>query len=221
MATYLDMQERIADDYVNESITSAQIKNAIQGAIRHYERRPFYFNQKINASFNTVSGQEYYGAAALSDIPAIVEIRSATVSVSGSKSNLTGVDFGEIGDAQTGSQTGIPYAYSYFSQQIRLYPIPSAAYPITLSYIYKLAALSADADENAWTNDAEELIRQAAKIRIALDTLQSPDLASNAESLRKVAFDELLAENRRRMSKKLLTTNLPSSSSSLDVRSGA
>lgn len=198
MTTYAIMRARIADEYVNESITTAQINSAIQTAIKHYERKPFFFNQKTG-TFATVASQEYYSSSDNADIDDIVHIFAATVTDNSLKTKLFPVDFGAMDECQDGSVTGLPEQLAYFKQQIRLYPIPDAVYTVTLAYVYRFAALSADGDSNAWTTDAEELIRQRAKRTLALDILHADDLAGRAGALEQEALSELMAEGRRRL----------------------
>lgn len=198
MTTYSVMRSRIADELANDGdISTAQINYAIQDTIKQYERRPWWFNQKV-ASFSTVNGQEYYGAADLADIPKIVQIIAATITVNGLKAPMRAVDYLTIDDEQDGSVSGEPRVFASFREEIRLYPIPSAAHTVTLSYIYRLAELSADGDTNAWTTDAEELIRQGAKRRIGLNYLESEEVAARFAVMEREAFAELQAENRRR-----------------------
>ena len=197
MTDYSTMRTRIADELANDGdITSAQINYAIQDTIKQYERRPWWFNQKT-ATFSTVDGQEYYSSSDLSDIPDIVQIIAATVT-NNLKGPLKPVDYLTIDDEQDGSVEGEPRVFAYFKENIRLYPIPDAVYTITLSYIYRLTALSADGDSNAWTTDAEELIRSGAKRRIALNYLESETVAARFAVMEREAFTEMLAENRRR-----------------------
>jgi hypothetical protein len=197
MTDYATMRTRIADELANDGdITSAQINYAIQDTIKQYERRPWWFNQKT-ATFSTVDGQEYYSSSDLSDIPDIVQIIAATVT-NNLKGPLKAVDYLTIDDEQDGSVEGEPRVFAYFKENIRLYPIPDAVYTITLSYIYRLTALSADGDSNAWTTDAEELIRSGAKRRIALNYLESEVVAARFAVMEREAFTEMLAENRRR-----------------------
>lgn len=219
MTTYAIMQARIADDFINESITTAQIKNAIQTAISNYENTPLYFNQKI-ATFSTVAAQEYYGSTDLADIPNIVKIRSAEVTISGNRRPLTPVDYNQIDDNQNGAVTGAPYWYAPFAQQLRFYPLPDAAYPVKLSYIYKFAALVADADTNAWMTDGEELVRQCAKRRLALDILHSNDMAARCRSLEDEAFDGLRQETRQRLPNTTLKMPAMMQQSAYDIYRG-
>ena len=200
--TYINMINRIQDELVNESLTVAQIKNAIGSAISDYENVTFFFNVKYGTAsaptFTTVSGQEYYTVTDQADIPNIVKIVSASTTVSGYNSPLYSRDYAWIDANQTGLATGSPQYYAYFAQSIRLYPIPDAAYKVNLDYTYKFADLVADADTNAWMNDGEEMIRQAAKYRIAMDILHVDDIAGRCRRMEIDAYDGLLEENRNR-----------------------
>ena len=133
-----------------------------------------------------------------------MQIDAATVTNGGNKSPLRAVDYLTIDDSQDGSIISEPYLFAVYKENIRLYPIPDAAYTVTLSYVYRLTTLSADGDENAWTDDAEELIRQCAKRRIALNYLMTEEVASRFAGLEREAFMEMMAENRRRRPNTLL-----------------
>jgi hypothetical protein len=198
MSDFATMRTRIADELANDGdITTAQINYAIQDTIKQYERRPWWFNQKT-ATFPAIASREYYGSADLADIPNIVQIIAATVTVSSMKAPLKALDYVAIDDEQDGSVVGEPRVFASFKNEIRLFPIPNDAYTITLSYIYRLTALSADADTNAWMVEAEELIRSGAKRRIALNYLESEEVAARFAVMEREAFTELQGENRRR-----------------------
>jgi len=205
---YGDMKTRIADE-IADSTLSSQIILAIKSAIQFYERQEFYFNTKTG-TFSTVAAQEYYGSAANTDIPSIIKILSANVNSGGYKYPLTGVPFASIEEAQDGARTYIPETYAYFNGQVRLFPIPNDVYTVTMAYVYRLTELSADADENAWTDDAEELIRQRAKRLIATDVLRDIDMAQAASALEIEALNALKKETRLRRSVLTLRTDMPS-----------
>lgn len=208
MANYGDMKSRIADEIADSTLTS-QIVLAINSAIKHHERREFYFNTKVG-TFLTVAAQEYYGSAANADIPSIIRILGMKVTSGGYKYDVTGSPFSEIDSAQDGTLTGTPRNYSYFSERIRLYPIPAAVETITMAYVYRLTALSADSDSNAWTDDAEELIRQRAKLILATDTLRDIDMAQAAGVMESTALNALLKETKLRKGVSSLTNDMPS-----------
>ncbi len=204
MTTLGTMRERIADELLDQGeLTDAQIDRSIQTAIKHYEREGFWFNSKVG-TFSTVVDQERYGVAANADIPYIVRVDSMqSQSGSGTKTRVQQVDNGLIEDVQDGSVTGEPEQFSRYGSEIRLYPIPSAVYTMTMSYVYKLPALSADADTNAWTDECEELIRQSAKRLIAQDILYSPEIVSMAAQAEAVAHARIRKENRTRQAQVL------------------
>lgn len=58
MATYGDMQARIADELARTDL-AAEIQNEIQTAISYYENERFWFNEG-QWTFNTVNAQELY-----------------------------------------------------------------------------------------------------------------------------------------------------------------
>ena len=194
MTTYAIMKARIADEFVNESITTAQIENAIKTAIKHYEREGFWFNQKTG-TFATVASQETYASADNADIPYIVRIDTMRSSFGNILKPLTNE---QIEDMQDGSIEGSPGFYTRYENEIRLYPIPDTAYTITMGYVYKLTTLAADADTNAWTDECEELTRQAAKRILCTDILMQDDMAQRYAELERVAYDRIRKENKER-----------------------
>lgn len=220
MTTFGIMQAAIADEMANDgALTTAQIQTAIKRSIADYEGRPWWFNQKI-ATFSTVASQEYYGSSDLSDIPNIVRIIAANVNNAGVKTPLRDAEYIDIDEEQWSGSIALPRWYSVFTNQIRLFPIPAAAYTVTLSYIYKFATLSADADTNAWMTDGEELIRQAAKKRIAVDYLSADDLATRFKAMEMEAYDSLLEEDRNRRPKKTLSIPAMVPHSTFNINTG-
>jgi hypothetical protein len=208
--TYGALKTRIADE-IADSTLSSQIILAIETAIKFYERKEFYFNAKTG-TFVTVAAQEYYGSAANTDIPNIIRILDPMKATSsGYKYDIGIVPFSEIDTAQDGNRTGRPEDAAYFAEQLRLYPIPDAVYTVTMAYIYRLPALVEDANENAWTEDAEELIRQRAKMIIAADVLRDVDMYNAAKEFEKDAYKALREETRSRRSVSRLRTDIPAS----------
>lgn len=218
MATFLGMQTDIMDELADQgTITTDQVKKAIWRSIEFYQRRDWWFLQKT-ATFNTVIGQEYYGAAALADIPNIRNI--VTLKRTANDLTLLGVDNDEIEAAQDGNSTGTPCQFAYWESQIRLHPVPVVVEQLKITYFRRLPALSADSDSNAFTTEAEELIRQAAKRRIALDVLHDEGLATRCTASEKLAYDELLSENAQRTAKKIRTSDIPPLRHSFNIETG-
>ena len=210
ITTFVTMQTRIADELLDSgALSTNQIKNAILTAVKHYERKAWWFNQKVG-TFSTVAAQELYTSSDLADIPKIVIIESMLMgSSSTTKAPLRPLDNFNIDELQDGSVTGDPEFYARFADKIRLYPIPSAVRTMTVSYVYKLTALSADGDTNAWTDECEELIRQSAKRILATDIIHDDDLANRFGQLEQICLDNLRNEYRTRMSQGISRVEWP------------
>lgn len=171
MSTYGIMKARIADDLARTDLTS-NIATAILDAIKHYERKRFYWNEAI-ASFSTVVGQEWYSSTDASWIPNIVELDSLRISISGRPWPLAAKTMDDMEFLTAGTATnGDPSAYCYYRQQIRLYPVPNQVRTMSAAYVQRFTTLSADSDTNAWMTDGEALIRTRAKILLWEDTIR-------------------------------------------------
>jgi hypothetical protein len=208
MTTYVALQNRISMEIRTISAASSsgiqdQIKAAILSAVAFYAREPFFFNT-TTGTFNTVVDREYYSSSDFSDLTNVVTINSMSVTQNGVKRPVKPLDFVKIDDAQTGEVKAIPEYYAYYKQNIRLYPIPDAVYTMTLAYVYKLTALSLDADSNAWTTDAEELIRCHAKADIYENLLKEYDAADRMKLRAAQVMASLKRETRLRRSNNML-----------------
>lgn len=182
MTTYAVMRSRIADELARGDLTT-QIASAIQSAIKHHERKRFYFNEVIG-TFSTVNAQEWYSSTDAAWIATAVDIDSLRVTISGRPFPMDKRTMAEMEDVSAGAtMTGTPSDWCYYRQQVRLYPTPNGVYTVTGSYIQRLTALSADGDSNAWTTDAEELIRLRAKIILFRDVIRDTGAFQEAERL--------------------------------------
>lgn len=199
MSTLSQMRSRIADDF-DRSDLSTQIDRAINRAIEHYESERFWFNEKIS-TFNTVASQENYSSSDTS-ITDIAEIDLVQITISGRKYTLTPRTYDYIKAMNGGGTTGEPEDYCYYQENFYFSLIPNAVRTITVSYQQKYSTLSADADTNDFTTDAEDLIEYHAKADIYLNILHEEDRASQAIAARDMALTAL-----RKKTEKLISTN--------------
>lgn len=198
MGTLADLKSRIALELARTDL-SAQIANAVNDAIKYYGRERFWFNQSRNITFVTVNGQQAYGATEQALIPNLIKIDG--IFFSDEKYPLdrySATDFEMLTGGSTAN--GRPYAFTYTDNQIFLYPTPNAAYTLRLYAHYRLPVL-ADGDTNAWTDDAEELIRTHAKQILYLDALEDDQGAARMS----VKIPELLAVLRAETSSRMGT----------------
>jgi len=203
--TYGAMIDRIESEIGRSDLTN-DVKNAIQSAIRHYERKRFYFNEFID-SLSVSSDQEYYTSADYSSLNLVVEIDSLTIDIESATYPLVERSWSYIEQAQSRSgYTGDPTDYVRYAQRLRLYPIPDQGRTLHISGVKKLATLSATTDSNAWTADGEALIRSRAKAELYLHKIQKPEKAQVMNLAEENALRELEAETNKYISSKIKAT---------------
>jgi hypothetical protein len=162
MTTYATMRTRIADEIARSDLTS-NINAAILSAIEHHKDERFWFNE-LRDTASTVSGTQNYLMPDSSAERPLIRADQLTITVNSNIYELELRPHSEIVRLTTSAtRTGVPDYWSYYQDSIWLYPIPNGIYTLTLWYVGQLAALSADADTNAWTVEAEALIRCRAK----------------------------------------------------------
>lgn len=189
MADLATLKSRIASEIHRTDLTSA-IASAISDAVEHYQSRPFRFNEAI-ASFSTVAGTEFYSS--LTDVGRIDEVR---VLVNARKTVLEPWTYGYMEEVATTTNTqSQPWAWAWYAEQIRLYPVPDDAYTITVSYTKQYGVPASDSDSNVWTNEAEALIRHAAKKRLYRDVTRDMEAAMTAEQAEAEAYRRLIQDN--------------------------
>ncbi len=185
MPNYGDIKAAIADD-IDDPMGeyTAQIARAVLASIRYCERKTYYFNETRDVTFPTVNGQEWYGAADNANIPTLVHIAAVwSEDSSGDREQILYMRPEEMELLSDNSASrGEPYAYTYFGQRIRIYPIPDATvYTIRLQLgPYRLTTLSSDTDTNAWLSEAYDMVKARAKYILAKDTLKDAAIAAEA-----------------------------------------
>ena len=191
MADLATLKSRIALD-IHRSDLTAQIGYAIADAVTHYQSNPFEFLEAIE-TFSTVAGTEFYSD--LDDIGSIDEVK---VTVNGRKVVLEPWTYGYMESISTTTNTqSQPWAWAWYAGQMRLYPVPDAAYTITVSFKKQYGVPSSDNDSNVWTTEAEALIRAAAKKRLYRDVMRDTEGAAMAESAENEALANLTSDTNR------------------------
>jgi hypothetical protein len=197
MGTLGQLKARIASDLSRDDLTS-QIADAVSDAIKFYARERFWFNSTRSLTFATVAGQAAYGAADLAAIANLVRIDALFTVQNQSVIPLDRyepVDFEVLGNAASG---GVPVAFTYVDQSIRLWPTPNDALTMRLHAHVRLPD-AADGDSNAWTDDAEELIRSHAKLLLSTDVLDDDAAAARMQGKIPFLLGALRAETSSRL----------------------
>ena len=173
--TLLRMVNQIADELDRPDLLGP-IRNAIRGAIGFWQRERFAFNDGVLA-FVTAAGQAGYGGRTLAGQPIMLAIDSAIALDGCGRSwplrNVPLADLESMGDQ---AQTGQPTCYAKFSGGYRLYPVPDGLYTVRFTGHVQLGAPATDADGNAWTDQAYDLIASYAKRYLAIHRLKDAAL---------------------------------------------
>jgi hypothetical protein len=206
--TLAELRALITDDLIDNRLTVAQINRAINDAINFYERKEFYFNQTASTTESYVSvpivaNQEYYSSPS---IPDYVRITYIEARIGGSQITLNPFQDADIAEVQNGQAQGLPRAFTYVNQKLRIYPVPTSSGTMLIQATTKGSDLTSDSQSNVWTIEAVELIRQSAKRRLAINILHDTDLAGIIAPMEQEAYDGLLAESRRRNAQRKLYT---------------
>ena len=199
------MQTRIADELLRPDLI-AQVRLAILDAIKTHEVSRFAFNQ-ASTTFPTVVGQDEYTASTNAAIGTAIKIDRLRLLVGTSRYPMQQIGANELDEMSISTTSqGQPSVWCYEHEAIRLWQPPNQVYTVTMFYIARLATLSADSDSNAWTNDAERLIRTRAKINLLRDVtgIRTNDMATDIAAL--MAYEqEVLTELRGDVTRRQFT----------------
>jgi hypothetical protein len=127
--------------------------------------------RSVGASSFTM--MDVYGASVTASTTTTATIRYASKTTR----NLREVPYDEFAGREWQISEGEPTNYSYHQDRIWLWPKPNAVYSLILWYVQRLTTLSADGDNNGWTNYAEPVIRSRAKWDIFNNYLYMPKQA--------------------------------------------
>ena len=184
MTTFAVLKDRIADD-LRRSDLDSQINNAVLDAVKRWEGKRFWFNEK-RFRVDTVDGTETYAlpstlletdGSAITAGEDLLAVDDAVILDNGDTYRLHEQTDQWMNEWQSPAARykGTPDYYGIYANALRLAPIPDAVYQITLSGIARLVPLSADGDSNAWTTEAESLIRHQALAEIYRVVLRDPE----------------------------------------------
>lgn len=194
------MYDKIADQLARSDLTS-QIFETVSDAIVFYQPHRFIFSEGRDTSLSTVIGQEFYGVAddVLLGPNGLFAFDYITVTIGTAQFDLPRYQPEDIELlTQSGTQMGQPQCYSYYDYQLRLYPVPSAVYPLTIAAHQRIAPPAfATTEGNPWMVDAERLIRGRAKYELALNYTGDLDEAQRMTAYVTEAYDELKARTNK------------------------
>lgn len=192
------MKDKIADQVSRDDLPT-QIAECINDAIRFYQPHRFIFSEGRDLSLSTVVGQEFYTSADDPLIGTLYAFDYITVTIGTAKFDLPRYQPEDLEVlTQSGTQQGQPQCYSYYDFQLRLYPVPSAIYPLTIAAHQAIPAPAADdTAANPWMGEAERLIRGRARYELAINYTSDASEMTSMTAFVTEAYDELKARTNR------------------------
>jgi hypothetical protein len=195
MPTLADLKTRIITEMQRDDLSdtlATQLLTHIQRACEYYSDERFWFNALI-ANVNTVA------SVATVTVPSTFR-RVDRVTIPAYTQDLIEV---ALGDIPIETVNSIPRGYAYYNDTLRLYPVPDAVYTLELTGMAAIAAPALDADTNAWTNEAQDLIVARAKMTLFRAQFRDPEGTQLAIAETQEAFARLKRETSRRLATKL------------------
>ena len=204
MATYGEIVTQVANDLARSNI-SAEIGDEINAAIRDYDTRRVWFNEKRDLTFSTVAAQDIYTSADNSNIPNLIRVDAMFSTLSSDKWIIEPMDAVEMERMSPPNDSGRPGYYAYFGQSIRLWPYPDAVYTIRVLGWYRLSELANDSDTNIWTQYVYGLLRLSAKRRVLANVIGDIEQAIAVKQLEDEAWAAIDRETILRRGAGLIT----------------
>jgi len=192
MTTLAIMKARIADELARSDLTS-QIAYSISDAIEAYEDQRYFFNETRAITFSTVASQEFYDENDVAAFANLQKIDYVTIYYGDQPYTLIAMKPDEMEWSSTnGTSIGQPSWYTYYNEQLRLYPIPNDVRTVRVAGSVKVAAPATDDEaNNPWMTHAARLIRSRAKLELAMHVLYEDETAKTMSQATDEASEQL------------------------------
>lgn len=188
------------DTFRNDTDIEALAINAIRAAIRQYRVKRFYFNETLDAVFNTVSGKFWYAKTDLpQEFPLFIKYDAVFAYDNGRAIRLDYMAPERIVDLTDNSTArGTPYGYSFYNRSLGIYPVPERTYQIrVMGHIDIPPPAANDEPDNPWMTDAYYLILRAAERIFAANMTGDVPMAQMAGPSEQEALQTLYSETGR------------------------
>jgi hypothetical protein len=177
MATYQDMQDRIADEMQRDDL-GEQTQLAIQDAIKHYQLDAFYISDK-ETTITGIQGQQSY------NLPSdFVWMREVWVQYNFVRYILNERTYDYVISEDTNLTQpvqGSPLDYGLLGgvqETMVVYPRPDGNSTIfQLDYVSAFPTVVLPTDAGFWMNAGEAMVRNRAKGLLYMEVTNQPDLA--------------------------------------------
>lgn len=199
MATLGTMKSRIATELARSDLTT-DIATAIMDAVDEFSDVPFYFlTEEVEADTTA-------GVPTLALPTGFRRLQMVTVTVGTQRYDMP-PDRDQITYEEYRARNwdttrlGQPRNFAIFEQNYYFDPTPDQAYTITSSFVYKRDVPASDGSSNAWTTDAEAMIRAKAKALLYRDRIRNLEQASVQEAVAQSWRVRLLSRSAAQMAR--------------------
>lgn len=182
--------------------SESQVTDEINSVIEFYQPYSFWFNE------TTATGSLTSGNASVpipADFNQFIEPNALVIEDSNVRYPLTKVTPLQF-DSMYAGGTGLPRFWVYRNQAITLYFTPDQAYTYYLYYNKSYTALSADGDNNDFTNYADRLLEYRTLAECYLNYRSDPEMAASYERKAKEELNRLVSQSRARLATGVLDT---------------
>ncbi len=197
MSDFADLKALVASDLRRSDLTS-EIEQACLDAIRDHGVERFYFNETRAHPLSLTSGTDEFSIGTSATVQDFIKIDWMRVYSGAQWCRMDRVPSDEMEELHDTVQTGEPYLWTYYGNNVRVFPTPGTTYSSRIAGHVRLIALALDADTNAWTNAGQSLIRYSACKRLYHSPIKAFDKAQAMEVAEKDQLQFLRNETDRR-----------------------
>src|SRR5262245_52038391 len=197
MSAFGDLKVQIAND-LRRSNLPTEIAQAIKDAIQDHSVERFYFNETAIYTLDTIADEDEYTIASQPPILEFIKIDWLRTQVGNTWYGVKRESMDEIERLYSSPSSGQPDRFAVHGNEIRIFPMPDAIYPIRISGHYRMPELVNDIDANDWTNAGKNLIRYSALKRLFSYPIRDNAQVQMAESAEAKELDYLRRETNRR-----------------------
>ncbi len=183
---------------LRRSDLSSDIASAILDAIQDHGTERFWFNETRSFTISLTSGTDEFSITPTATVQEFVRIDWVRVLIGSAYERMLRIDADTMEEMHASTTTGQPAWWTMYGDQFRVFPTPDATYSARIAGHYRLVPLSADADTNAWTNFAANLIRYSALRRLYAFPIRNAEMSQGAMAMEVQELDYLRRETDRR-----------------------
>lgn len=213
--TSLQLQQRVQNEVLGSPQVS-DVQNAIIDAIGMHEAKTFWFNNfrvfgGVTGSLSdleSIAGVEFYNQTNLPALISFPHISKALILAFANRYPLINRTPQWIDDASISTTwQGMPTDWAIQGGELRIYPVPNSGYNFILNATVRFYPPQFGGDFSPWTNRAERLIRQTAKMLLFRDIIRDEGQATVFQKevygdpmfpMKQGEFSRLKAESMRR-----------------------